>query len=201
MILGLEAFLEKSNKRKDEIRKFCDEQFSNIGSIVLEVGCGHGHFLTSYASQYKNEMCVGVDILNSRILRGQKKQQRMRLRNLYFINIEVSEFLQGLPERIKLSTVFVLFPDPWPKTRHHKNRFIQKEFLDLLASKSEKGTKFCFRTDHEGYFEWTYKLLNQNQNWELLDQSSWPFEEETVFQKKMKSFQSLIAQRNYIELI
>jgi len=55
--------------------------------------------------------------------------------------------------------VFLLFPDPWPKTRHHKRRFVQMEMLDQLARVMKKGAEFRFASDDAGYLNWTLERL------------------------------------------
>lgn len=193
MELTYSYILEEAQKRKQYFNEICSEQFS--GKILtFEIGCGHGHFLTSYAQGYPHKLFVGIDLCTQRINQGKKKQERANLNNLYFIKAEAHEFLEALPNDIFLDQVFILFPDPWPKNRHHKNRLLQAGFLELLAHKSLLGAKLYFRTDHEAYFEWANKVIERSPFWQLCD-SDWPFEEETVFQKKMGFYQSLVAVR------
>ena len=162
--------------------------------MTFEIGCGHGHFLTSYAQAYPEKIFVGIDLCTQRISQGKKKQERANLDNLHFIKAEACEFLEALPNDVVLDQIFILFPDPWPKNRHHKNRLIQQNVLELLAHKSLLGAKMYFRTDHEAYFEWTTKEIAKSPFWQLCD-ADWPFEEESVFQKKMGFYQSLVAIR------
>ena len=58
-----------------------------------------------------------------------------------------------------LGRVFILFPDPWPKTRHHKRRFIQLETLDALARVMKAGAELRFASDDADYFNWTLERL------------------------------------------
>jgi tRNA (guanine-N7-)-methyltransferase len=67
--------------------------------------------------------------------------------------------IAALPDA-SLSRVFLLFPDPWPKTRHHKRRFVQMEMLDQLARVMRKGAEFRFATDDAGYCLWTLERLS-----------------------------------------
>lgn len=193
MSLAYQQILEEACKRKNDLSEICLNHFVEK-VISLEIGCGHGHFLIDYAQAYSEKTFVGIDLSTDRINRGKKKQERAMLSNVMFIKAEATEFLEALPENIFLDQVFILFPDPWPKTRHHKNRVMQQNFLNLLASKSLKDAKLFFRTDHEPYFVWTKKEILENPFWEL-DSSEWPFEAETVFQKKMNAYQSLVARR------
>lgn len=166
------------------------------GEIVWEIGCGHGHFLTGYAAAHPDRVCVGVDIILERVERGARKRERAGLGHLHFVRSEATMFLDVLPESTRLAGVFILFPDPWPKKRHHKNRLLQAPFMSRLATLCAKGTPFHFRTDYAPYFEEVVEMLKGHPDWELRDDLPWPFELETVFQKRAAgSYQSLIATR------
>ena len=68
------------------------------------------------------------------------------------------DILELLPDAT-LGGVFILFPDPWPKTRHHKRRFIQMEMLDQLARVMKPDAELRFASDDAGYVEWTLERL------------------------------------------
>ncbi len=163
--------------------------------IVLEVGCGHGHFLTAYAQAHPDRTCIGIDINIERVRRGEKKRQRARLPNLHFIRAEALFFLEVLPERIGCSEVFVLFPDPWPKKRHHKNRIMRGPFLDAIARRSTPGMLLHFRTDYAPYFEEVVETLEADSHWNCSLDAPWGFDFATIFQQKAERFQSLTAVR------
>jgi len=99
-----------------------------------------------------------------------------------------------LPAGTELAAIYVLFPDPWPKARHHKHRLLQPEFLGAIARRAGLGTRLYFRTDHEPYFVDTAAALRSHPDWQLVDEP-WPFEERTVFQARAPSFRSLVATR------
>jgi tRNA (guanine-N7-)-methyltransferase len=61
--------------------------------------------------------------------------------------------MAALPDR-SLARVFVLFPDPWPKTRHHKRRFVQRATLDRLADADDPGAELRLATDDPSYLPW-----------------------------------------------
>lgn len=107
--------------------------------ITLEIGCGHGHFLNAYAQAHPDEHCLGLDLLADRIARAQKKARRAGLTNLAFFHAEARLLLEALPAPVRLGRIFILFPDPWPKRRHHKNRIMQPEFLQTLATRAGQG--------------------------------------------------------------
>lgn len=163
--------------------------------FVWEIGCGHGHFLTAYAAAHPSELCIGIDIAPERIARAVRKQQRAGLKNLHFILAAASDFLASLPARARVSALFILFPDPWPKRRHHKNRLIKPEFLDAAAAAAEKGAGLYFRTDYEPYFREADGIVRAHPAWRVSDALVLPFEEPTVFQKRAPRHFTLVATR------
>jgi tRNA (guanine-N7-)-methyltransferase len=165
------------------------------GRIVWEIGCGHGHFLTAYAAAHPAALCLGVDQDAFRVRRAVKKQERARLTNLHFLRAEARLFLDTLPAGMGLAAIFILFPDPWPKRRHHKHRLLQADFFQALAERAGQGTPFYFRTDHEEYFREVEQLLGVQADWRLAPGASWPFEETTVFEQKAAVYYSLVALR------
>jgi tRNA (guanine-N7-)-methyltransferase len=163
--------------------------------FVLEIGCGHGHFLTAYAKVHPAENCVGIDLIRERIERAERKRERAGLANLRFVRAEARMFLDALPPGAALAAVFVLFPDPWPKRRHHKHRLLDEEFFHALAARAGEGTPFFFRTDHGPYFQAAEAVLRVSADWRLVPGEPWPFEHTTVFQQRASRHFSLVARR------
>lgn len=63
--------------------------------------------------------------------------------------------------------IYILFPDPWPKTRHHKRRLINANFLNMLAAKSVPSAIITIATDHEDYAAWIQKIANCHELWKI----------------------------------
>lgn len=164
------------------------------GAHVLEIGSGHGHFLTAYAQQHPERLCVGIDLLGDRVDRAVRKQVRARLDNLHFVQAEVSLYLECLPVGAKLRDIFILFPDPWPKLRHHKHRLVKSSTLRSLAQHAVADCRLYFRTDFLPYYEAAAAVFAESSDWEIVS-APWPFEFETVFQSRASAHYSLVVQR------
>ena len=136
-----EAHLLRIRDRDTALRAACAAILPGEGAFTWEVGCGHGHFLAAYAAAHPERCCIGVDIASDRIGRAERKRGRARLGNLHFLQADAGAFLAALPARARLSEVFVLFPDPWPKRRHHKNRVLQPAFLAEVAKRAGQGAR------------------------------------------------------------
>ena len=164
--------------------------------FTWEIGCGHGHFLTAYAQAHPTELCVGIDIAGDRISRAVRKRDRAKLANLHFLQAEARLFLETLPTDATFSRLFVLFPDPWPKLRHHKHRIIQSDFLTAAAQRASEAARLYFRTDYMPYFCETESLLKSHRHWSPIEEA-WPFEHQTVFQSRAPDYGSLVAQTRH----
>ena len=78
--------------------------------------------------------------------------------NIRLYSDDARNILDALPDA-SLARVFLLFPDPWPKTRHHKRRFVQMDTLDQFARVMKPGAEFRFASDDAGYLNWALERL------------------------------------------
>ena len=139
MELGLQEALLRRSKRIEHLREEILKLPSSAGGITFEIGCGKGHYLSAYGQAHPQEICVGIDLISSRIRDGERKNEKRGNRNVFFLKASCEEFLEAMPESVKIAKVFVFFPDPWPKKRHHRRRLMQPEFLENLKSHCKNG--------------------------------------------------------------
>jgi tRNA (guanine-N7-)-methyltransferase len=164
--------------------------------LTFELGCGHGHWLAAYAAAHPEEFCVGIDLITHRVERSVRKQTLGKLDNVLFLKAEATEFLDALPATVALRKIFILYPDPWPKKKHHKNRFINAENLARLAAHAAPGARLHFRTDNADYFGWTQAELAAHPGWRVEPAVVWPFERKTFFEERMKERRDVFADRS-----
>lgn len=188
-------FLVKIAQRRAALRTELTALLPAPRAITWEIGCGHGHFLVRYAQEFPERFCVGVDLLPERLERGGLKRDRAGLANCHFVRAEAREFLHALPAGMTFDEIWVLFPDPWPKARHHKNRLLQPEFFEAVAGRAGEGTRLYFRTDHLEYFRAVEEVVATLQTWRRDPDAPWPLEQETVFQARARGHHSLVAVR------
>ena len=190
----LEQLLQHKSQRqenlKNEISNSIHGIVSNYKSIVLEIGCGHGHFLSAYAKQFHEQLCIGVDIIGKRLERCNRKKTLASLENLLFFKCEATEFINIFTEQYRIDEIFVLFPDPWPKNKHRKNRLFQLEFLSDLFAKNV--SVIYLRSDSFNYISWVKSQLSKvSDKWEFDAIETLPFECETFFQQIHPQFYTL----------
>ena len=188
-------FVELIARRRAALRAELAVILPQPRPIILELGCGHGHFLERYAREFPSRFCLGVDLRSDRIARARRKAHRAGHLNCHFIHAEAREFLLALPSGVTFVEIWVLFPDPWPKLRHHKNRLLQPEFFEAIANQARAGAPLYFRTDYGDYFREVENFLLSLLTWQPAPAAAWPLEHETVFQARAASYHSLVAIR------
>ena len=200
----MDYFLRKYcdlEKRKGRVLSFFKQQiYNNLVSskfinIDLEIGCGHGHWLNAYAQQNSSRYCIGIDLNTKRIEKSNNKRDFNNLNNLSFLKADANEFLEFKPQNIIFSRIFIFFPDPWPKNRHHKRRLIQNAFLDKLLAHTTPHAEIYFRTDHVEYFNWTKSCFEISDSWDISNMP-WPVEHKSYFEDLLPRYESLVIARS-----
>ncbi len=181
-------YQEKVLERKEQLRKTLETNIAaDYKNYTLEIGCGHGDFLTAYAEKFPNDFCIGIDLLNQRLKKCVRKSDRKGLKNTLFLKAEANEFLETLQKDITFENVFILYPDPWPKRRHAVNRLIQHEFIQKLESCLIPNGKVFFKTDDENYYLWSKNVFSKTPYWCLEEGTIWPCVASTYFSRVMSS--------------
>jgi tRNA (guanine-N7-)-methyltransferase len=125
--------------------------FGRTAPVVLEVGCGHGAAAIGYAAEHPDHDILAVDVFTPALARMVAAAQERGLTNLW---VHEGDAVPLLADRItpsSLTAVHLFFPDPWPKVRHTKRRFLAAYTLDLIASRLVPGGHLLVATDHDGY--------------------------------------------------
>lgn len=134
-----------------------------VCDVWLEVGFGGGEHLIWQAQHNPEVGLIGAEPYAAGIAKLLSHIDDARDGNEMLAHIRVHEgdardIIEALIPAC-LGRVFILFPDPWPKTRHHKRRFVQSDLLDALARVMRTGAELRFATDDAGYLRWTLERL------------------------------------------
>lgn len=124
------------------------------GPFVLEIGFGAGEHLAGRAAAAPQGGFIGVEPFLNGVGACLSKIDEGGLANVRLHAGDARDVLAQLPPGA-LDMVYILFPDPWPKARHHKRRLIQPAFLAELARVTKPGAEVRFATDWADYAEWT----------------------------------------------
>lgn len=117
------------------------------GERVLEIGFGNGKHTVAYAKENKEKNVFAVELYELGISVLFKKVKAEELHNVYCCYMDARD----VSLKNTFNTVFVLFPDPWRKTRHAKRRLIQESFLLQMKSILKPGGSLYIATDWEDY--------------------------------------------------
>lgn len=124
---------------------------AGTGGCEVEIGCGNGHFLASYAAARPGTLLIGVDIKARRCRRAREKAEKRGLQNIQIIHGAAEMFLEELPSH-SVNAFHIYFPDPWPKSRHRKRRFFTMENLCAMHGRLRDGGRLHFGTDFFDYY-------------------------------------------------
>ena len=130
-----------------------DAMFGRAAPRTAEIGFGNGENLLALAAAHPERDYLGIEVHRpgvGRVLLGLEERALTNVRLLCHDAVEVLE--RHLPEDC-LDEILVLFPDPWPKKRHHKRRLIQAPFVTLLAGRLKPGGRVHLATDWAPYAE------------------------------------------------
>ena len=135
--------------------------------VWLEVGFGAGEHLVWQAEQNPGVGLIGCEPYLNGVAKCLAHIERVGLTNVRLFTDDARLLMAALPAR-SLSRAFVLFPDPWPKTRHHKRRFVQRDNLDRLAELMLPGAELRLATDDPSYLPWMVEHACQHPAFEWL---------------------------------
>ncbi len=130
--------------------------------VILDIGFGMGDSLVALATKHPDCLIVGVDIYQPGIARAVLLAKQHNLTNLKVMDFDAVELLQQLPAGC-LYGIQLLFPDPWPKKRHAKRRFMQVERLALLHAKLQTNGWLRVITDIVSYAAHTNNCFAQSE--------------------------------------
>ena len=122
-------------------------------TVWLEIGFGAGEHLAEQAEHHPTIGFIGCEVFEDGIVRLLGEIERRGLANVRLFIDDARLLVAALPPA-SLRRVFILFPDPWPKRRHHKRRLVAPAMLELLASAMADGAELRLATDDRDYLAW-----------------------------------------------
>lgn len=132
--------------------------------LNLEIGTGDGENVLAQAQARPQEDFIACEVHGPGVGHLLLKAEALSLRNLWVAQRDVHELLAVLPEE-SLTEACLYFPDPWPKTRHHKRRIFQPPLLGALARTLARHGRLRVATDIEAYADWVLEQLAGAHEW------------------------------------
>jgi tRNA (guanine-N7-)-methyltransferase len=136
-----------------------DAAFGRCAPRTLEVGFGSGESLAGMAIREPGVDFIGIEVHRPGVGHLLLELERRELHNVRVICADAVEVLKDYLPDGALERVMLLFPDPWPKKRHHKRRLVQHDFIELLARKMQPGGILNMATDWENYAQHILEVM------------------------------------------
>jgi tRNA (guanine-N7-)-methyltransferase len=145
-----------------------DTLFGRQAPRTVEIGFGNGDNLVKMASAHPERDYLGIEVHRPGIGRLLLALQDLQLTNVRVACYDAVEVLTQHIAADALDEVVILFPDPWPKKRHHKRRLVQSGFLELVAERLRTGGVVRMATDWQPYAEEMLAVAQANPRLENL---------------------------------
>jgi len=141
--------------------------FGDERPLWVEIGFGAGEHLAGQAEANPGVGLIGCEPFLNGVVGALGHIERRGLANVRLHMGDALEVLERLPDA-SLDRLFLLHPDPWPKARHAKRRFINPGPLDVIAAKLKVGGEFRLGTDHPVYCRWAMMQMNRRHDFDWL---------------------------------
>jgi tRNA (guanine-N7-)-methyltransferase len=154
----------RNTLRKDEVTIECvpasvtqpldfAQIFGRSAPVIIDLGCGDGAFLTALAAANPQHNYLGIERLIGRVRAVCRKAGKLGLTNVRVLRMETAYVLEHLISPDSVSQFHLLFPDPWPKRRHHRRRTMTNQFAAAIHRALVPNGLFHAATDHAEYFQ------------------------------------------------
>jgi tRNA (guanine-N7-)-methyltransferase len=134
--------------------------FGRAAPVTLEIGFGNGDNLAAQAAAYPGRNFLGIEVHRPGVGRLMLSLEEQHLTNARVICHDAVEVLTHQLAPQTLAEVVILFPDPWPKKRHHKRRLVQAPFVELVTDRLRVGGVLRFASDWQPYADAVLEVLN-----------------------------------------
>jgi tRNA (guanine-N7-)-methyltransferase len=140
-----------------------DELFGRSAPLIVEIGSGMGSSLVPMAAERPDSNVLAFEVYQPAVARTLAKLARDRVDNVRLVQANAVEGLITLLPQRSIDELWLFFPDPWHKSRHHKRRLLTAEFVDLVASRMKPGAPWRLATDWENYAEQMRQVLDEHE--------------------------------------
>jgi len=164
------------------------EIFGNRNPVIMEIGFGNGTLLAEQAALHPDYNFVGLEVHRPGVGRLLQQLDKQSINNIRIMNCDAMQVLSTQIIQASLFAIWLFFPDPWPKKRHHKRRIVNSSFLDHVSSALEAEGILHMATDWQDYAEHMQSAINNHSQFSLTDkpeQQIYPFKRpSTHFQRR-----------------
>lgn len=149
------------------------ELFGREAELTVEVGSGQGHQILHAAAEHPERNFLAVEVFRAGLARTVIRAAEGGLENLRLAEVNAPELLEKYLPEGSVSEIWVFFPDPWKKSRHHKRRLINEDFARIAHRALRPGGLLRLGTDWENYAEWMRDVLDEAPGFERAFEGEW----------------------------
>lgn len=154
-------------KNIDYLRLLPDNNF-----LDFEIGSGQGFFLKEYAKKHSDRNVIGTEIRKALFMRLNQEIISQNIKNAIIIHSRAEFFIEDNILDNSIDRFFIFHPDPWLKTKHHKRRIINNDFLNLVYKKLKNKGKIYISTDVKELWLNINKIIDLNGNFKREEEDS-----------------------------
>ena len=135
--------------------------FGRSADLVVEIGFGMGEALTSMAQANPQQDFIGIEVHPPGVGNILRTIGELQLTNVRIYKTDAKDVLQQCITNDALARLQIFFPDPWHKTKHHKRRLIQEEFVQQVRAKLKPGGLLHLATDWQAYANQMLRVMSK----------------------------------------
>ncbi|RGE21056.1 tRNA (guanosine(46)-N7)-methyltransferase TrmB [Leucobacter sp. wl10] len=147
--------------------------FGRSAPLVVEVGTGQGHAILHAAESRPDKNFLGVEVFRAGLARTIIRAELAGVKNLRLAEVNAPELLEKYLPAGSVDEIWVFFPDPWAKARHHKRRLVSADFARIAALALRPGGVLRLATDWEDYAERMREVLDAAPEFERDFEGEW----------------------------
>jgi tRNA (guanine-N7-)-methyltransferase len=129
--------------------------------LDLEIGVGNGEFLAHHGAVNPQRCVLGIERKFKPLVQSFQRAQRAGLTNTALLRYQ-ADHLEDIFAPEELNDIYLFFPDPWPKTKHHKNRLVNETFLKSTFMLQRENSRLVIKTDSADYYQWILEYAKES---------------------------------------
>ena len=145
--------------REDQL--FVPDWQNELGGLPdeVDIGIGLGDFLCAYAKLHPKRRIAGLEVREAFCDEARLRLEQQNITNAAVVHVDATRFLDRVLTENSIKRVFIVFPDPWFKKRHHKRRLITGEFLSKLHHIMMEDGELLLQSDNEDLVEFMVEAI------------------------------------------
>jgi len=144
-----------------DVGELLQPEYLEAKPLYLEIGCGHGDFLVRQARRDPVGNYIGIEIVSFFAESAAKQAENQNLHNVLILNQNANDLMEQVLPDASVDKIFILYPDPWPKSRHRKRRLIRQETYALYDKVLKPGGEIEVWSDAQKWMELSAPFLKK----------------------------------------